>query len=675
MNRLADESSLYLRQHADNPVEWYPWGEEAFQRARAEDKPLFVSIGYAACHWCHVMAHESFEDPAIGAELARSFISVKVDREERPDVDAIYMAAVQAMNGSGGWPMSVFCTPDGRPFFAGTYYPKSDRSGFPSFKRVLAALTDAWQNQRNQVESQADTLSEAVRQQVSLADELATFTGEDPLPDFSELLEKLIGQLSGRFDSEWGGFGTAPKFPRPTFIELCLRHHARTQSSRSLEMATTTLDAMAAGGIYDHLAGGFARYSTDETWLVPHFEKMLTDQALLARAYLHAWQLTGNDSYLQVASETLDYVLNDLAGTEGGLWSSEDADSGGKEGAHATFTRAQVTEVMESAGRPDLTEPVIDWYGVTEHGNWEGTNVLRRPVGAPLKRPGPVELGRQILLAARHERPRPAVDDKALTEWNAMTVSVLAEAAAITGRMDWARSAESITDLLFDQLRRPDGRWLRSLQRGRARHLAFAADYAWVIDCCTRLGELTGKARWTDRASETAHGMLDLFGDPERPEGSASLFTTGKDAEDLLVRPRDLLDGAVPSANATAAGALARLAALTGEERFRVAAEGIVRDTRLLLEQSPLALADLLSAVDLLHGTVEVVVAGDRQDLLDAVTGRWMPGAVLAWGERTNSPLWQDRPDGAAYVCRRYSCGAPARDRATLLTQLPDPGR
>ena len=664
MNRLASETSPYLRQHADNPVDWYPWGPEAFERARLEGKPLFVSIGYASCHWCHVMAHESFEDPATAEDLARSFISIKVDREERPDVDAVYMSAVQAMSGSGGWPMSVFCTPDGRPFFGGTYYPPADRHGMPGFRRVLDALAEAWQDRRSEVEEQADALAEAVDRDLSLVDRIAGAETEGaPVPSLAVLLDRTVTELEQRYDPVWGGFGPAPKFPRPTLVELCLRHHRATGAPSSLTMATTTLDGMAAGGIYDHLAGGFARYSTDEEWLVPHFEKMLTDQALLARAYLHGWQATGNPTYRQVFTETLDYVLAELAGPDGGLCSSEDADAGGVEGSHATFTVTQATEALRDAGRDDLVAVVLDWYGISDAGNWEGTTVLRRPVGATLQRPAEVEEGRRLLLEARRRRPQPARDEKVLTEWNAMAVSVLAEAAAATGSRDWAARAESLAEFLFTALRRDDGRWLRSLGTDLP---GFASDYAWLVECCTRVGELTGKAVWNDRATEVAGDLLDIFWDDE----VGGVFTTGHDAEQLIVRGKDLLDGAVPSANSVAAAALLRLSALTGSERFGSAGRRILELAAPLLAEHPVALADMVAAAGWFGGGTEVVVAGDRPDLLAVVQARWLPGAVLAWGEPSASALWEGRSAGAAYVCHHFACQTPALDPGTLALQL-----
>ncbi|MGP8059756.1 MAG: thioredoxin domain-containing protein [Acidimicrobiales bacterium] len=669
MNRLADETSPYLRQHADNPVDWYPWGPEALERAAAEDKPIFVSIGYASCHWCHVMAHESFEDPETAAELARDFVAVKVDREERPDLDAVYMAAVQAISGSGGWPMSVFCTPDGRPFFGGTYYPPTERHGMPSFRRVLAALHEAWTQRRAEVERQADALAAAVARDVRMADRLAVGAGGDPeVPSFPVALGRLTAELSERFDAEWGGFGPAPKFPRPGLVELCLRQHRRTGGPEPLAMATVTLDAMAAGGIYDHLAGGFARYATDRRWLVPHFEKMLTDQALLARGYLHGWQATGQASYLQVATETLDYVLAELAAPGGGLFSSEDADAAGVEGGHATFTADQARAALRAAGRPELAEGALAWYGIEEAGNWEGTNVLHRPLGAPLSRPADIEAARVALLAARRERPRPALDNKVLTEWNAMAASTLAEAAGATGNRRWATAAEAVVEFCFDELRRADGRWLRSWQDGRARHLAVAADYAWLVDACTRLGELTGSAGWTERAAGVADALLDVFWDREGPGG---LFTTGHDGEGLVVRPKDLLDGAVPSANSVAGLALLRLGLLTGEARYADHGERILSLAAPLLAEHPLAVADLLGALAL-DGGAEVVVAGERPDLVAEVQRRWLPSAVVAWGERTRSPLWDGRQDQMAYVCRGFTCHTPAGDAGTLAAQLDE---
>ena len=677
MNRLASESSPYLRQHADNPVDWYPWGDEAFARARAEDRPVFLSIGYSACHWCHVMAHESFEDEATAAQMNDGFVCIKVDREERPDVDAVYMEAVQAITGSGGWPMSVFLTPDGRPFFGGTYFPPVDRPGMSSFRTVLGALTDVWDDRRDEVEEQATELAGAIASRSRITRTDGTPAGDVGPHRVRDLVDRAVVDLARRFDADWGGFGPAPKFPNPTLVDLCLAHDVAGRSvaapgdpGASRHMATATLDGMAAGGLWDHLGGGFARYSTDVEWLVPHFEKMLYDQAGLLRAYLHAWQVTDHDDYLDVATGIVDYVLRDLADPRGGLCSAEDADSEGVEGRFYVWTPDQLGGALTGTPAEGSAGAVADFFGVTERGNFEGRSILRRPVGGPLRGDGTVEAARRALFEARSHRVRPGLDDKVLTEWNAMFCSALAEAAAATGSADWSRSAEGIAEFLWSGsgLRRHDGRWLRSWQHdGGPRHLAYAADYAWLVDCLTRLGELTGRAEWTRRAVITADGLLELFLDPD--EGG--FFTTGNDAEALIVRTKDLLDGATPSANAVAALALARLGALTGAERFTEAARGVVGLLDGLLDRHPTAFAHALSAARLLEeGVTEIVVAGDRPDLVGAVHHRWLPTAVLAWGEPTDSPLWADRDGDRAFVCRNYTCGLPAADVATLQSQL-----
>ncbi|HEX3793252.1 MAG TPA: thioredoxin domain-containing protein [Acidimicrobiales bacterium] len=663
MNHLANETSPYLRQHADNPVEWYPWGDEALARAAKDDKPIFLSIGYASCHWCHVMAHESFEDEATAADLSRWFISVKVDREERPDLDSLYMAATQALTGSGGWPMSVFLTPDGRPFYAGTYFPPAERHGMPAFRRVLEALGTAWTTERDQVLQQADALVEAVRREVRLAESMA---GKAPLVpaaglDADALIEQVVDGLAPGFDAQWGGFGPAPKFPRPTLVELCLRHYRRTGSERSRQMAVTTLDGMAAGGLYDHLVGGFCRYSTDPQWLVPHFEKMLTDQALLARAYLHAWQETGNEDYRTVVVETLDFVLRDLSTPEGALYSSFDADAGGVEGSHATFT----VQELEEALPPALVPVAADWYDITPGGNWEGRSIPRRPVGAPLQRSAEVEEARRLLAAVRATRVQPARDEKVLTEWNAMAVATLAEAAAALGSADYARRAEEIGEFLMTEMY-DEGRLMRSWQGGRARHLAVAADYAWLAEACLRLAELTGKSLWRRRAERVATELVELFWDEE----AGGFFTTGHDAEALVVRPKEFVDGALPATNSVAVTTLLRVNALSDDDALRQAAERTVDLSQPLLDRHAGALADLVAALPMLGGRQEIVVTGDQPDLLGEVRRHWLPAAVMVWGEADDTPLFEDRPDGAAFVCRGFACNAPARDVATLASQL-----
>jgi len=663
VNRLAEETSPYLRQHADNPVDWYPWGDEAFARARDDDIPVFLSVGYSACHWCHVMAHESFEDAQTAKEINTGFVPVKVDREERPDVDAVYMDAVQAMNGHGGWPMSVFLTPDGRPFFAGTYYPPVDRPGLPSFRRVLGAVRDAWHERRADVERQADTVLEAlVRRSAAPAGARAAPVGTDDAPGAA--LARAVGELAARLDPEWGGFGPAPKFPQPQLVELCLQHHHRSGDRASLAMAVTTLQAMAEGGIYDHLGGGFARYSTDTTWTVPHFEKMLYDQAGLVRAYLHAWQVTGDAGFRQVVEETVGYVLGTLRATGGGLYSAEDADSEGEEGRFYLWTPAE----LEAALGAERAAPAAEWYGVTPEGNFEGRTILRRPRGATLIRPPEIEAARAALLRARAERVRPGLDDKVLTEWNAMFGATLAEAAAATDRADWRAAAVAVAEFLLSDLRRADGRWLRSWQDGRARHLAYGADYAWLVELFTRLAELTGSAVWLERAGDVARSMLALFGGDD-----GLLYTTGQDAEALVVRPTEVLDGAVPAANSVAATALLRLGALSGDDHLTAAGEAMVDALAPLVRQHPLAAANTVAATGLVGGAItEVVVAGDRPDLVSAARTRYEPTVVLAWGERSASPLWAGRQDGLAYVCRHYTCRAPAASPEELADRLDE---
>ncbi len=675
MNRLSGEASPYLRQHAENPVDWYPWGDDAFDLARQRDRPVFLSIGYSACHWCHVMAHESFDDPQVATVLNQAFVSIKVDREERPDVDAVYMEAVQALNGSGGWPMSVFLTPDGRPFYGGTYFPPGDRQGLPSFTKVLAALTDAWDHRRPEVEHQADELAKAVTARSTIARPSVgpAVSGPEGPP---RALAAAAHELEDRLDPVWGGFGAAPKFPQPALVDLVLRQAAtapdpeeRTMATR---VATLTLDGMAAGGIHDHLGGGFSRYSTDERWLVPHFEKMLYDQAGLLRAYLHGWQVTAKDDYRRVVQRIVDYVRRDLSLLDGGICSAEDADSEGEEGRFYVWTTAEVDEAVAAGSEgPDhdrVVTAVSEFFGMTAGPNFEGRSILFRPVGAALDGPSAVETGRRLLFESRTHRPRPGLDDKVLTEWNAMYASSLAEAAAALGRDDWGAEAVAIGDFLLDRLRRPDGRWLRSWQATTGgRHLAYAGDYAWLVDCFTRLGELTGSARWTEAAADVADDLVTLFHD----ESGGGFFTTGHDAETLLVRPKEVLDGAVPSANGAAAVALARLAALTGSDRYAELAAEVVDLVRPVLERHPTAVAHTVVAADLLgSGVTEVVVPGDHPDLIAAVRATWRPSAVLAWGEPTSSPLWADREPGFGYVCRRGQCELPAADANTLSHQL-----
>ena len=654
-NRLAHENSPYLRQHADNPVDWYPWGDEAFATARERDVPVLLSVGYSACHWCHVMAHQSFEDGEVAAAMNSGFVNIKVDREERPDVDSIYMEAVQAITGGGGWPMTVFLMPDGRPFHGGTYYPKAQ------FLQLLAQIGQLWQERRADLDEAADQLAAAVRAGTGLPSRGWAAKGDAAAHRAPELLASTGEALLTRFDPEWGGFGRAPKFPQPSMLETLLQAAAFTQSDDLLTAYTTTLDAMASGGIYDHLAGGFARYSTDRQWLVPHFEKMLYDNALLARVYLHGYQATGYRRWRQVVEETLGYLLSRPMRIEGaGFASAEDADSEGVEGKFYVW---DLSEVLEVAG-----SEVAAWYGVTDGGNWEGHNILVRPERGRLERTAEIESGRVALLARRDERVRPGLDDKVLTEWNAMAIATMAEAGAALDRPDLVEEAVSAAEFLLSSLRRADGRWLRSWQSGSgARHLAFGSDHAWLVEAFIRLSEATGRRRWMDEAVTVADSLLELFWDP----ANSAFTTAGRDAEALIASPIDTQDGALPSTNSVAAGALTRLSALTGKDLYRARAEELVEAMAPALGAAPIAFSGMVSAAHLLNvGATEVVVAGDRSDLVSVVAGRYLPEAVLAWGEPYQSPLWEGRGDGRAYVCQNYACRAPVSEPAELIDQL-----
>ncbi len=676
MNRLDSETSPYLRQHRDNPVDWYPWGPEAFEAAAERDRPVLLSVGYSSCHWCHVMAHESFEDPDTAAIMNRLFVNVKVDREERPDVDAIYMDSVQAMTGRGGWPMTVFLTPDGRPFFGGTYYPDRPRGGMASFRQVMAAIDEAWSNRRSDVHAQADQLVALIdrtsRAAASLSTEAAPGAGVEAGVD-GQALDRAGDAVLSAFDPEWGGFGGAPKFPAAMTLASALRVHHRSDRPELLRVVRTSLDAMASGGIYDHLGGGFARYSVDQRWLVPHFEKMLYDNALLTRVYLHAWMVTGEAAYLQVVDETIGYVLRDLRHGDGGLYSAEDADSEGVEGKFYVWSEPELRAVVRAAAGAGADDEAVAWWGVTAPGNFEGANILNRPVRGDLIRPDSVEAARRALLTCRESRIRPGLDDKVLTEWNGLMLSALSEAAAVTGNRHWRDAALANGEFLVANLRREDGRWLRSWQAGdadrppQARHLAYAHDYGALIDAFTRLGELSGQARWIDEARHAADGLLELFWDGD----AGGVFTTGNDAEQLVTRPKDLMDNATPSAQSLAACGLLRLAALTGERRYDEHARRIVTLFAPAAAQHPTAFGRALEAIDMAaNGLDEIAVVGDRADLVEAVQTRYLPNAVLAWGEPYDSPLWADRPEGFAYVCRNFTCQSPASTAEDLVAQL-----
>ena len=660
MNRLAQESSPYLRQHADNPVDWYAWGDEAFAAAAQRNVPILLSVGYSACHWCHVMAHECFEDGEVAAVMNAGFVNVKVDREERPDVDSIYMDAVQAMTGRGGWPMTVFLTPDRQPFYGGTYFPK------PQFLQLMAAITDVWTNRPEDVAQNVGALMEALNRS-AVAEPVAG------LADIETINQGLAAAVKN-FDVEWGGFGAAPKFPSAMTLDLVMRAALSMEGDGPRQVITTSLDAMASGGMYDHLGGGFARYSVDREWLVPHFEKMLYDQALLVRAYTRGWQLYGHDRWRQVVEETVGYLLRDMRHPEGGFYSAEDADSPGPdghnhEGLFYTWTPDEVRTVLG-----DDADAALEWYEIDGEANFEGRWIpARLRHRGELIRPAEVESARQRLFEARLSRPRPGLDDKVLTEWNGLMLSALAEAAAAFGRDDWRDAAVLNGEFLVDNLRGGNGRWYRSWQADAnppARHDALAADHAALIDAFTRLAELTGQARWVAEAVATADVLLDHYFDVDH----GGVFTTANDGEALIVRQKDLLDNATPGANSLAALALYRLAALTGEQRFANQADRIMQLLGGMIPRAPGGVSLALVAAELRgHGVTEVVIPGDRPELRDVVTSEFRPHVVLAWGEPYDSPLWEGRSEGHAYVCQNYACQQPAQTPEALRTQLAVP--
>jgi uncharacterized protein YyaL (SSP411 family) len=672
-NRLAHETSPYLLQHAHNPVDWYPWGDEAFAKAKVENKPVFLSIGYSACHWCHVMERESFEDAGTAATMNEHFVNVKVDREERPDVDAIYMAAVQAITGHGGWPMSVFLTPDGRPFYGGTYFPPADRQGMPGFGRVLEGVAKAWRDRRAEILASAGEMTE----QLQSLGQAGSATGAILDPD---LLDRAARALSRSYEPVHGGFGQAPKFPHAMDLQLLLRRHARTADVHALHMVRHTLDRMARGGIYDQLGGGFARYSTDDRWLVPHFEKMLYDNALLTTTYLEAYQAAKDPEDARVARETIDYVLGRMTDPDtGAFYATEDADSEGEEGKYYAWTAAEVREVLGDGRFPTFARA----YDVTDAGNWEGRTILNLP--APLDQAAKAlgrdaddlrrELaeGRAALLAARERRVPPAKDTKVLVSWNGLMIAAMALGGRVLDEPRYLAAAAKAAGFLLDRLRQPDGRLLHVWKDGRARLNAYLDDHAALALGLTRLYEATGEPRWIEDAAALADAMLDRFADP----AGGAFFYTGSDHEALIVRQKEVIDNATPAANALAATALLRLGVLTGRERYEAAGRRAIEAVENVLRQYPTAAGQSLLALDfhLAPSREYAVIAGDDpaefEAAMRAVFARYEPNAVVApspagaatAGLAALVPLLADRPakDGhvTTYVCQNHACKAP----------------
>jgi uncharacterized protein len=662
-NRLASETSPYLLQHRENPVDWYAWGPEALERAKREEKPILLSIGYAACHWCHVMERESFEDGETAAYMNEHFVCIKVDREERPDLDAIYMEAVQGMTGHGGWPLTAFLDPDGVPFYGGTYFPPEPRHGMPSFRMVLEAVAESWRTQRERIRASAPR----IRQQLGASARIqpsAELLGP-------QIVDTAIERLGAMADTRHGGFGGAPKFPPAAALELLLARGVQ-------DMVEVTLDAMAHGGIHDQIGGGFARYAVDDVWLVPHFEKMLYDNALLARAYLHGWQALGHERWRRVCTNTLDWALREMRGPEGGFYSALDADSEGEEGAFYLWTPQQVREALAEGGLGEIADDVITYYGVTEAGNFEGRNILYVPGGPTAEPPPRLDEARKVLRERRAERVWPSLDDKRLCSWNALMTGALAEAGAALGRDDYLDAARRCAEFVWTELRTDDGRLRRSWKDGEARLGAYLEDYSYLVEGLLTLYESSFKVRWFNAARETADLMIELFADPER----GGFFTTAHDHEPLLTRRKDVDDHPIPSGNSAAAYGLLRLAALTGEREYERHAVGVFRLLHRATARHPHALAHLLRAMDFHFASVrEVALVGPPGrdglgELASVVRARFRPHLVLAGGpEGTERPeLMRERTavDGrpAAYVCENFACRRPVTEPDELAAAL-----
>jgi len=685
-NRLINETSPYLLQHAHNPVDWYPWSEEALEKAKREDKPIMLSVGYSACHWCHVMERESFENEEIASIMNAHFVSIKVDREERPDIDNIYMQAVQALTHSGGWPMTVFLTPDGRPFYGGTYFPPRDRhygsQVMPGFPRVLMSMADAYKNRREDVEEQATELANYLKQHSSapLLSKKVAPAGALPL----ELLSNASRELAADFDPVHGGFGNAPKFPNTMALEFLLRVHYHrlkgeigARSTRpELEIVETSLQHMANGGIYDQLGGGFHRYSVDAEWLVPHFEKMLYDNALLSRVYLHAYLVTGKAFYRRIVEETLDYIVREMIAPTGGFYSTQDADSEGEEGKFFLWTPGEIEAVLS----PEDAALFMRYYDVTQQGNFEGKNILHVAMDETLTAAQPVEtlaVARLKLFKTREQRVKPGRDEKILTSWNGLMLRSFAEAARHLSRLDYLQVATRNAEFLLSELRR-GGRVLRTYKDGRGRLNGYLEDYAFLADGLLALYEASFEPRWFLEARRLMDDAITLFADQQ----NGGFFDTGSDHEALVSRPKDIMDNAIPAGNSVAAEVLLRLAAFTGEEAYRRCADDYLRSLADIMVQHPQAFGHALGALDLAIAPGEEiaiigeVLGADTHNLLEVINTRYTPNSVLACAAPTDVeairaiPLLADRPlkDGkaTAYVCQNFACLAPVNTPGEL---------
>jgi len=674
-NALVNETSPYLLQHAHNPVDWYPWCEEALSRARQEDKPILLSIGYSACHWCHVMAHESFEDEATARLMNENFVNIKVDREERPDLDAIYMAAVQLTTGSGGWPMTVFLTPAQAPFYCGTYFPREDRYGMPGFRQILLSVARAYREKRQALQTDAETITTELRKMDNLA------VGQSKLEP--AMLDKAASALAANYDSRNGGFGRAPKFPPSMALSFLMRSYRQNRKLQYLDMVNQTLTNMAAGGMYDQLGGGFHRYSVDAEWLVPHFEKMLYDNALLSRAYLDGYLLTKSGSYRKVAEQILDYVVREMTSPEGGFYSSQDADSEGREGAFFVWTADEVISILGG----DEGELFCRYYGITAEGNFEGKNILHIPrpaaVLARLDNIGEPELleiiqkGKQKLFKARETRIRPGRDEKILAAWNGLMLRSFSEAASTLDREDYREVAIRNAEFLLSHLRR-DGRLLRSYKDGQARLNGYLEDYACLIDGLLSLYEATFDLRWVREALVISEFMVAKFWDRE----GKNFYFTAEDHESLIHRPKEFFDHAVPSGNSVATHALLRLWKLTGDPRWSDYAVSVLESMAEQMTLQPQAFPHLLCALDFYLGHAkEIAIIGHPYDeetkrLLREVFPLYLPNKVVACGKDGGLFLLENRPQilgsATAYVCENFTCSLPVTSPAELAKILAE---
>ena len=663
-NRLATQTSPYLLQHQGNPVDWQPWDEQALRSAAESDRPILVSIGYSACHWCHVMERESFEDPDTAAYMNEHFVCIKVDREERPDVDAIYMSAVQGMTGQGGWPLNVFCDPEGVPFFGGTYFPPQQRPGVPSFRQVLEGVVSAWETKREEIRGAAARTTA----QLGAVSEIAP--SEDELSEAAlDSAERALGE---RFDSVHGGFGSAPKFPPASALEFLMARTAGRADGddEALAIVTATLSAMARGGIYDQVGGGFARYSVDERWLVPHFEKMLYDNALLARSYLHGWQLTADEYLKRICTETLDWALREMRGPEGGFYSALDADSEGEEGKFYVWDARELRELLGADA-----EPLLAYWGVAAGPNFEARSILYA-VGDRID-PELLERGRSVLYEARSRRVWPGLDDKRLTSWNALMIAALADAGAVLGRNDYLDAARACAEFVLAELRDSRGRLMRTFKDGRAALNGYLEDYAFMVEALLELYQATFETRWFVEARALADAMVEHFADP-----SGGFFTTSDDHEQLVTRPKDIEDHPIPSGNSSAALGLLRLSALTGESAYEQHAADLFGLLHTAAARHPQAFGHLLQAITLyLSPRRELAIVGDDPSPLAAVARETLrPNLVLAGASAGDSearqavPLLRDREplDGStsAFLCSNFACRLPVASPAELREQL-----